>query len=1198
MKKRRNKKIKKVALKEKTPLLVLPEETKKWIFGLVFFILAIIVSLSFFELSGIAGKAIMNGLSRLIGNGVFAIPLILILGGLVFFFTRYQNFFGPLILASLLLILGICGIIECLKPNLKEGGYLGLISLPFLKLFGFLVSQIILGGIIICGIFIFWHLLTPPFLKGEKRLEKGEGLEEEKRSLITRIFKRAGPRFKVKEVEPKIKEKATQPLAGWVPSPELKVKEGPQKPFISEVEYKLPPFELLDSDKGTPSAGDIRINSAIIKRTLENFSIPVEMSEINIGPTVTQYTLKPADGIKLSKITALSNDLALALASHPIRIEAPIPGKPLVGIEVPNKVRAAVRLRDLIKNPQFQQASSNLTFALGRDVSGNPLHADLSRMPHLLVAGSTGTGKTSAADTLMFTEKGLLTFEELYPLPLNSEADFKIKLVTRDGIETTKKIYNNGICQFYKLSTNRGRQIEATAEHPLWVMSEDGLQGWKPASLIKKGDYVAISRGPALFGNRTDISDFKPSRIRGNTKQISFPSKMTPQLAQFLGLLTADGGLSIEKKGIHRITYTQANPNLLSLYKKSLKELFGITQFIEKTSGSNLNNKAKEIVINSKHLKEFLAFLGMDSVKSPQKVIPRAIREAPKEAVRAYLKSLFDNDGYVGKEGIELSLSSEKLISQVQIMLLNFDITSSLKAKIVKNYAQNKYFRLSIYGEEARKFIKEIGFIRNEKYQKAKKLLKLSSNPNIDLVPHISSLLKTLAHKYLNCFAHLTNKGWKYQSGILIPKYAFSSLKSYNSGERMPSYQAMKRILNFYQPISKESEYQKLDEISKRNFYWDKIEKIDRTSGVGYDFYVPGSDSFVGNGFVNHNTIFLNSLILSLLYRNSPEILRFILIDPKRVEFPVYEGLPHLLCPVIFDAQKTINSLKWLVSEMERRFEILSEEKCRDITSFNEIAFREGTQSLPYIILIVDELADLMAARGREVEAGIVRLAQMARAVGIHLVVATQRPSVEVITGLIKANITSRITFQVASQVDSRTVLDMAGAEKLLGLGDMLFVSAEIVKPRRIQGPYVSEKEVRRVVNYIKIQNSKFRVPAERVPKLEEGILDYTLPPPNKLAEDLEKTLEAPSGTGFEGFYTGEDPLYEEAKRVVIEARKASASLLQRRLRIGYARAARLIDTLEERGVVGPGEGAKPREILIKFPEEAKKEDDEGWRKI
>jgi len=244
---------------------------------------------------------------------------------------------------------------------------------------------------------------------------------------------------------------------------------------------------------------------------------------------------------------------------------------------------------------------------------------------------------------------------------------------------------------------------------------------------------------------------------------------------------------------------------------------------------------------------------------------------------------------------------------------------------------------------------------------------------------------------------------------------------------------------------------------------------------------------------------------------------------------------------------------------------------------------------MPYIILIIDELADLMAARGREVEAGIVRLAQMARAVGIHLVVATQRPSVDVITGLIKANITSRVTFQVASQVDSRTVLDMAGAEKLLGLGDLLFVSAEITKPRRIQGPYVSEKEVRRVANYI-----KSKIPPKELLR-DLGGQEI----PNELAVDLEKTLEAPE-TEFEGFYGGEDPLYEEAKRVVIEARKASASLLQRRLRVGYARAARLIDMLEERGVVGPGEGAKPREIIIQTVQntEGAEENNDDWQKV
>jgi S-DNA-T family DNA segregation ATPase FtsK/SpoIIIE len=431
------------------------------------------------------------------------------------------------------------------------------------------------------------------------------------------------------------------------------------------------------------------------------------MGEVNVGPTVTQYTLKPADGVKLSKITSLSNDLALALASHPIRIEAPIPGKSLVGIEIPNKVRTLVRLRNLISDPQFQNHPSPLCFVLGRDVSGNPVFADLARMPHLLVGGATGTGKT----------------------------------------------------------------------------------------------------------------------------------------------------------------------------------------------------------------------------------------------------------------------------------------------------------------------------------------------------------------------------------------------------------------------------------------------------------------------------LFLNSLILSLVYRNSPKILKFILVDPKRVEFPVYSNLPHNLTNVIFDVQKTINALKWLVEEMERRFETLASFKARDISSFNKISLEKKIPPMPYIVLIIDELADLMAARGREIESGIVRLAQLARAVGIHLVLATQRPSTEVITGLIKANITSRITFQVASQIDSRTVIDTAGAEKLLGRGDMLFLSAENPKPKRIQGAFVSEREVQRVVEYL---SSKYK--KERIESLEE-----------KLAEE---TGEAEF---FEGGEELEDPLYEEAKRIVIEAKKASASLLQRRLKIGYARAARLLDILEKRGIVGPARGAKPREVYIKEEEEWKK---------
>jgi len=539
-------------------------------------------------------------------------------------------------------------------------------------------------------------LVKSPFPTGK--------VSEGKISIIKRMF---SPSLKIKAI-PSL-EREVKPEKETLEKEKIKPEEiGVAREKRGE--YTFLPLDLLEEEKGMPSGGDTKTNAAIIKKTLENFGISAEMGEINIGPTVTQYTLKPAEGIKLSKITSLSNDLALALAAHPIRIEAPIPGKSLVGIEVPNKVRTLVRLRDLFSLPQFKNSPSPLTIALGRDVSGNPVFSDLAKMPHLLVAGATGTGKT----------------------------------------------------------------------------------------------------------------------------------------------------------------------------------------------------------------------------------------------------------------------------------------------------------------------------------------------------------------------------------------------------------------------------------------------------------------------------IFLNSLILSLVYRNSPEILNFILIDPKRVEFPVYNDLPHILNDVIFDVQKTVNSLKWLIEEMERRFEILALSQTRDITGYNRMAFERKTEPMPYIVLIIDELADLMAARGKEIEAAVVRLAQMARAVGIHLVLATQRPSTEVITGLIKANITSRVTFQVASQIDSRTVIDTAGAEKLLGQGDMLFLSTETLKPKRIQGAFVSEKEVKRVVEFLK---SKYQNQKVKIESLER-----------KLAE-TEGEIEIPKETEFD-----EDPLYEEAKRVVIEAKKASASLLQRRLKIGYARAARLLDILEKRGVVGPAQGAKPREVY--FNEE------EGWEKI
>lgn len=301
-------------------------------------------------------------------------------------------------------------------------------------------------------------------------------------------------------------------------------------------------------------------------------------------------------------------------------------------------------------------------------------------------------------------------------------------------------------------------------------------------------------------------------------------------------------------------------------------------------------------------------------------------------------------------------------------------------------------------------------------------------------------------------------------------------------------------------------------------------------------------------------SVCINSTICSLLFNNSPKDLRLLMVDPKRVELTNYNGIPHLLTPVITEIDKTVSALKWAVWEMERRYKLFSELGRRNIIAYNEQPGPEG--KLPYIVIIIDELADLMATSAKEVEGSIVRIAQMARATGMHLIIATQRPSVDVLTGLIKANITSRIAFATASQVDSRTILDLSGAEKLLGNGDMLFIGNGLSKPKRVQGCFVSDPEIEELNKFLKSKGEA---------QYDEVILSFR-----------------PQGGGNVSGGNGseEDDLYDEALEVVMNAGKASASLLQRRLRVGYARAARLLDILEQEGVIGPADGAKPREVL------------------
>ncbi len=699
---------------ESRPVLGLSQETKNGIWGVVALGLAVLSTLAFFHRAGGAGELFATVSKSLFGWGIFLVPVGLLMLAVALFKSISRKIYSSAIIGTVLFILGFLAIFNILgkgdfATRVHQGGYLGLaLGLPLFKAVGFSASFIILVILLFVSVLIALNIpVHKLFWRGS---EEGEETEEEEQLKDNVIIKR-GAQIITAEAQRAEEAQQKRQAAGDKRQAIAATKTDEDKEFVIKTsksgKWILPPIEILHSDKDQPRSGDINANVAIIKRTLGNFGIDVEMGEVSIGPTVTQFTLRPAMGVKLSKITTLSNDLSLALAAHPIRIEAPIPGKPLVGIEVPNKKSAIVGLRDLFETEEIKKSKYFLPLVLGRDVAGFPVYSGLEKMPHLLIAGATGTGKS-----------------------------------------------------------------------------------------------------------------------------------------------------------------------------------------------------------------------------------------------------------------------------------------------------------------------------------------------------------------------------------------------------------------------------------------------------VG-----------------------INAILLSLLYRHSPDVLKLILVDPKRVELSLYNGIPHLITPVIVDTKKVVNALRWSVREMEKRYEKLSESGSRDIFSYNAKQTAAQKEIMPFIVIVIDELADLMAAHGRDVEAAIVRIAQMARAVGIHLIVSTQRPSVEVITGLIKANITTRMAFQVASQVDSRTILDMSGAEKLLGNGDMLYQAGDTSKPRRLQGAFVTEKEVKDVVKFIKQQAEQLE---------EEGEASGET---DKLKLEIDKDVS--EGSSFGEDDSMGDSLFFDAKEVVAQAGKASASLLQRRLKVGYARAARLLDLLEERGIIGPGEGAKPREVYI-----------------
>lgn len=714
----------------------LKEETRHGVFAVLFFVLSVFFTLASFGKSGVVGDKIFGWFDFLLGIGYFILPLLLLLLGVSFFKNTRPHIAATTTIGSVLFFLSGLGTINLIANKFTEENLAGvvgkMISQPMLSLFDFWISLVFLIAIFVISVSVIFD--TKPSLEFLKRKEALEEETEEEYEDEYEEEEEVDEDEETDEEEEEVEDEEEEPESKFKKiKGALGIKEDDlgnlTANYMGDIEYTPPPLSLLSNDKGKPGVGDIKANANIIKRTLHNFGITVEMDEISIGPSVTRYALKPAEGVKLARIVGLQNDLSLALAAHPLRIEAPIPGKSLVGIEIPNNTKTTVGLGTLLATEEYSKSDKPLLLSLGRGISGKSHFANLAKMPHMLIAGATGAGKS----------------------------------------------------------------------------------------------------------------------------------------------------------------------------------------------------------------------------------------------------------------------------------------------------------------------------------------------------------------------------------------------------------------------------------------------------------------------------VTIHTIVTSLLFRNPPENMRFIMIDPKRVELTLYNKIPHLLTPVITDAKKAILSLKWAAKEMDRRYDVLEAESVRDIASYHknivEPAYAAAPKDasdeeradlperMPYIVVIIDELADIMTSYPRELESSIVRLAQMSRAVGIHLILSTQRPSVNVITGLIKANIPSRIALQVASQIDSRTILDASGAEKLLGAGDMLFMSGEMSKPVRVQSAFISEGEVKKVVKYL-AKEYQDEVPGE-----------ITFSETDGRDTIFEAVLD---GDGDED----DDELYEEARETVLSAGKASSSYLQRKLKVGYARAARLLDMLEERGVVGPAEGSKPREILEEMPEEYEEEEE------
>ena len=914
------------------------------------------------------------------------------------------------------------------------------------------------------------------------------------------------------------------------------------------IAYTLPPTALLrpgSAPKRRTRANDIVV--AALSEVLEQFQVDAQVTGFSRGPTVTRYEIELGPAVKVERVTALSKNISYAVKSADVRIISPIPGKSAIGVEIPNADKEVVSLGDVLKSQVALGDHHPMVVGLGKDVEGRVMVANLAKMPHVLIAGATGAGKALALDTPIPTPRGWTTMGEVkVGEEVFDEHGHPCKVTAATPVMRGRPCY--------EVEFSDGTVIVADAEH-LWRTAT--VAGRQQQGRPPKGQPYWPPEDVARVEKRAAEVLFEPDTL------ITTAAVLADVGEQFRNVLYQGVIPNVPREGRAARSWYRRNSRDVSFWTPTYSSHLIYKALAERMripAGHRVRQPDSEPVTTAKIAASLRAAGRLNHSVALCEPLEYPERDLP---IAPYTFGCWLGDGH--SYHATITCADQEIIDAIRsdgyavtkhISPLDYGIAvqgakpgSGVGAALLQlGVLHNKHIPgLYLHASIGQRQALLAGLLDTDGHCSGRSGAAEFTATNERLARDALELAIGLGYKATlrtkQCKGRTEATSTVYTVAFTAPDKVFRlSRKAARQRPVAPTSSSRHRYIVDARPVPS---------VPVRCIAVDSPSHLYLASRA----CIP-----------THNSVCLNGLITSVLTRATPDEVRMILVDPKRVELTIYDGIPHLITPIITSPKKAAEALDWVVGEMERRYDDLAASGFRHVDDFNK-AVRAGQLKpppgservylpYPYLLVIVDELADLMMVAPRDVEDAVVRITQLARAAGIHLVLATQRPSVDVVTGLIKANVPSRLAFSTSSLMDSRVILDQPGAEKLVGQGDALFLPMGASKPIRLQNAFVSEKEIRDIVAHCKKQGE---------PTYREDVA---------AAPDRSREVDSDIGDDLD--------LLIQAAELVISTQFGSTSMLQRKLRVGFAKAGRLMDLLESRNIVGPSEGSKARDVLVR----------------